>query len=70
MVINLVMSAQIRLVVEEGLNQLPYKEMTVVTPTGQEFKGLGFARHICGVSIVLSGEAMEMGLLDCCRCVT
>lgn len=26
---------QIRLVVEEGLNQLPYSECTVTTPTGE-----------------------------------
>ncbi len=27
--------SQIRLVVEEGLNQLPYSECTVTTPTGE-----------------------------------
>lgn len=32
---------QIRLVVEEGLNQLPYSECTVTTPTGED-NGLKF----------------------------
>lgn len=31
-----VVKNQIRLVVEEGLNQLPYSECTVTTPTGEE----------------------------------
>ena len=32
---------QIRLVVEEGLNQLPFDECTVTTPTGQQISMLG-----------------------------
>jgi len=59
----------IRLVVEEGLNQLPYKETTVQTPNGAEFHGLAFQKGSCGVSIVRSGEAMEQGLRDCCRSI-
>jgi len=59
----------IRLVVEEGLNQLPYKETTVVTPNGVEYKGLAFQKGSCGVSIIRSGEAMEQGLRDCCRSI-
>lgn len=59
----------IRLVVEEGLNQLPYKETTVVTPNGVEYKGLAFQKGSCGVSIIRSGEAMEQGLRECCRSI-
>ena len=59
----------IRLVVEEGLNQLPYGETTITTPTGAQYKGLRFLKGNCGVSIVRSGEAMESGLRDCCRSI-
>lgn len=59
----------IRLVVEEGLNQLPYAETTITTPTGAQYEGLKFLKGNCGVSIVRSGEAMESGLRDCCRSI-
>lgn len=59
----------IRLVVEEGLNQLPYKECTVTTPTGYKYEGVKFEKGNCGVSIMRSGEAMEQGLRDCCRSI-
>ncbi|CAD5124492.1 DgyrCDS12772 [Dimorphilus gyrociliatus] len=59
----------IRLVVEEGLNQLPYSPSTVQTPTGSEYEGLMFEKGNCGVSIMRSGEAMEKGLRDCCRSI-
>ncbi|KAM9511373.1 uracil phosphoribosyltransferase homolog isoform 1-T1 [Salvelinus alpinus] len=59
----------IRLVVEEGLNQLPYSECTVTTPTGHMYEGVKFERGNCGVSIMRSGEAMEQGLRDCCRSI-
>merc|ERR1712018_736274 len=52
----------IRLVVEEGLNQLPYTSSTVTTPTGCNYEGLKYERGNCGVSIMRSGEAMEQGL--------
>lgn len=57
----------IRLVVEEGLNQLPYHKRTVITPTGQSYEGLRYEEGNCGVSVMRSGEAMEHGLRDCCR---
>ncbi|KAK3578886.1 hypothetical protein CHS0354_010252 [Potamilus streckersoni] len=59
----------IRLVVEEGLNQLPYKNCEVITPTGQPYKGLQYEKGNCGVSIMRSGSAMEQGLRDCCRSI-
>ncbi|XP_028413809.1 uracil phosphoribosyltransferase homolog [Dendronephthya gigantea] len=59
----------IRLVVEEGLNQLPYEEVVVTTPTGGKYNGLKFKKGNCGVSIMRSGEAMEKGLRDCCRSI-
>lgn len=59
----------IRLVVEEGLNQLPYTECSVTTPTGMSYQGLKYEKGNCGVSIMRSGEAMEKGLRDCCRSI-
>ncbi|KAJ3169168.1 Uracil phosphoribosyltransferase, synthesizes UMP from uracil [Geranomyces variabilis] len=59
----------IRLLVEEALNHLPFVEKEVTTPTGAKYNGLGFKGHICGVSIMRAGEAMEQGLRDCCRSV-
>eukprot|EP00123_Amoebidium_parasiticum_P011860 comp20945_c0_seq1/m.27998 comp20945_c0_seq1/g.27998 ORF comp20945_c0_seq1/g.27998 comp20945_c0_seq1/m.27998 type:complete len:265 (-) comp20945_c0_seq1:60-854(-) len=57
----------IRLLVEEGLNQLPYEDATVITPTGAEYHGVGWLGRICGVSIMRAGEAMEQALRECCR---
>lgn len=49
----------IRLVIEESLNQLPYSDCSVATPTGAIYDGLKYRSGNCGVSIVRSGEAME-----------
>merc|ERR1711963_1382854 len=57
----------IRMVVEEGLNQLPYQDIEVVTPTGCKYSGLKYGKGNCGVAIGRSGEAMEKALQDCCR---
>ncbi|KAI8470578.1 MAG: uracil phosphoribosyltransferase-domain-containing protein [Monoraphidium minutum] len=56
-----------RLVVEAGLGHLPFHEKTVVTPTGHRYVGVEFARGICGVSVVRSGESMETALRECCQ---
>lgn len=59
----------IRLVIEESLNQLPFTDCKVVTPTSSTYNGLKYRSGNCGVSIVRSGEAMEQGLRDCCRSI-
>jgi len=59
----------IRLLVEEGLNQLPVVPKIVETPTGASCEGVGFEGKICGVSILRAGEAMEQGLREVCRSV-
>ncbi|CAG4966749.1 unnamed protein product [Parnassius apollo] len=59
----------IRLVIEESLNNLPFTDCEVITPTGALYKGLKYGAGNCGVSIVRSGEAMEQGLRDCCRSI-
>lgn len=59
----------IRLLVEEGLNQLPVEDVDIATPTGAVYSGVKFQGKICGVSIMRAGESMEQGLRDCCRSV-
>ncbi|KAG2500634.1 hypothetical protein HYH03_001401 [Edaphochlamys debaryana] len=56
-----------RLVVEAGLGLLPFTEAAVTTPTGHQYNGVAFARQLCGVSIIRSGEAMEAALRACCK---
>eukprot|EP01114_Cavostelium_apophysatum_P008664 TRINITY_DN2132_c0_g1_i1.p1 TRINITY_DN2132_c0_g1~~TRINITY_DN2132_c0_g1_i1.p1 ORF type:complete len:218 (-),score=22.73 TRINITY_DN2132_c0_g1_i1:96-749(-) len=57
----------LRLVIEEGLGFLPFAEKTVITPTGESYKGIGFTSKLCGVSIVRAGESMEEALRAVCR---
>ncbi|EGG16720.1 uracil phosphoribosyltransferase [Cavenderia fasciculata] len=57
----------IRLLIEEGLNCLPFSETNVTTPTGATYNGVSFASKICGVSIVRAGESMEAGLRAVCK---
>ncbi|EFO18502.1 hypothetical protein LOAG_09992 [Loa loa] len=59
----------IRLVVEEGLNRLPYANIEIETPAHVKYKGIAFCRGNCGVSICRGGEAMEQALRQCCRSV-
>eukprot|EP00884_Botryococcus_braunii_P007954 jgi/Botrbrau1/1715/Bobra.116_2s0057.1 len=57
----------LRLVVEAGLGLLPFSEKCVVTPTGHTYVGVDFAKKLCGVSIIRSGESMENALRACCK---
>ena len=54
-------------VVEAGLGHLPFTEKTVITPTGRQYVGVDFAKKLCGVSIIRSGESMENALRACCK---
>lgn len=54
-------------VVEAGLGYLPFTERVVVTPTGHQYVGVDFAKKLCGVSIIRSGESMENALRACCK---
>ncbi|EFJ49474.1 hypothetical protein VOLCADRAFT_59311 [Volvox carteri f. nagariensis] len=56
-----------RLLVEAGLGHLPFQEKIVTTPTGERYVGVEFARGLCGVSVIRSGEAMEAALRECCQ---
>jgi uridine kinase len=57
----------LRLVVEAGLGHLPFKEHAVMTPTDHPYVGVEFAKKICGVSVIRSGESMENALRACCK---
>jgi uridine kinase len=57
----------LRLVVEAGLGHLPFAERTVTTPTGHQYVGVDFAKRLCGVSVIRSGESMEVALRACCK---
>ena len=59
----------IRLLIEEGLNQLPTIPKHITTETGESYDGVGFEGKICGVSILRAGEAMESALRECLRSV-
>jgi uracil phosphoribosyltransferase len=59
----------IRLLIEQGLSYLPFKDCTVRTPTGCDYKGVEFTQKICGVSVVRAGESMENGLRQVCKSI-
>ena len=54
-------------VVEAGLGHLPFTEKSVITPTGRTYVGVDFAKMLCGVSIIRSGESFENALRACCK---
>ncbi|MBO3735955.1 uracil phosphoribosyltransferase [Actinoplanes flavus] len=56
----------IRLLLEHGLNLLPFTEKKVTTPVGATYPGLEFASKICAVPVIRAGEAMESELRDVC----
>ena len=43
------------------------REHVVLTPTGHQYVGVDFAKKLCGVSIIRSGESMENALRACCK---
>jgi|UniRef100_A0AC35G388 uracil phosphoribosyltransferase len=59
----------IRLVVEEGLNHLPYYPRSIITPDNAKFDGIKFARGNCAIALSRSGEAMEFAVRQCCRSI-
>ena len=49
------------------MGHLPFGEKAVVTPTNSTYVGVEFAKKLCGVSIIRSGESMENALRVCCK---
>ena len=39
----------------------------MITPTGRSYVGVNFAKKLCGVSMIRSGESMENALRACCK---
>ena len=39
----------------------------MTTPTGATYVGVDFAKKLCGVSVIRSGESMENALRACCK---
>ncbi|MFC9929582.1 uracil phosphoribosyltransferase [Streptomyces sp. NPDC127190] len=54
----------IRLLLEHGLDLLPFTKKEVTTPVGATYHGLEFASKICAVPVIRAGEAMESELRD------
>jgi uracil phosphoribosyltransferase len=59
----------IRLLVEAGLDLLPYEPAPVRTPVGETYDGLRITPDFCGVSIARAGDSMETGLRSVCPSV-
>ena len=45
----------------------PSRRSRVTTPTGATYVGVDFAKKLCGVSVIRSGESMENALRACCK---
>ncbi|WP_050371966.1 uracil phosphoribosyltransferase [Streptomyces acidiscabies] len=56
----------IRMLIEAGMDLLPFEPHEVRTPTGAAYQGLRFASGLCGVTVVRAGESMEGELRDVC----
>ncbi|MFG1699564.1 uracil phosphoribosyltransferase [Nonomuraea sp. NPDC049309] len=54
----------IRLLLEAGLDLLPFTEHEVTTPVGATYRGLRLAGDVCAVAVVRAGESMEAELRD------
>ncbi|MYT35167.1 uracil phosphoribosyltransferase [Streptomyces sp. SID8356] len=54
----------IRLLLEAGLDLLPFEKREVTTPVGETYHGLELPGHVCGVSVVRAGESMEAELRE------
>lgn len=56
----------IQMLIESGLNLLPFEACPIQTPVGQTFSGLCFKGQLCGVSILRAGETMETVFREMC----
>lgn len=56
----------IRMLVEAGLNLLPFEPYDVPTPVGGTYPGLRLAAELCGVPVIRAGESMETELRAVC----
>ncbi|MFF8974897.1 uracil phosphoribosyltransferase [Streptomyces sp. NPDC014995] len=54
----------IRLLLEAGMDLLPFTKKDITTPVGATYQGFEFATKICAVPVIRAGEAMEGELRD------
>lgn len=48
-----------RLLLEAGVDLLPFDYHEVTTPVGETYRGLRFASQVCAVPVIRAGESME-----------
>ena len=53
-----------RLLLEAGVDLLPFDYHEVTTPVGETYRGLRFASHVCAVPVIRAGESMESAVRD------
>lgn len=51
-----------RLLLETGIDMLPFEPYPVRTPVGKTYEGLRVTPDVCGVSVLRAGESMEAEL--------
>ncbi|MGH4016401.1 MAG: uracil phosphoribosyltransferase [Pseudonocardiaceae bacterium] len=54
----------IRLLLETGMDLLPFDKHGVTTPVGETYCGLKFASKLCAVPVIRAGESMEAELRE------
>ncbi|HEX5541133.1 MAG TPA: uracil phosphoribosyltransferase [Micromonospora sp.] len=54
----------IRLLLEAGMDLLPFDKHKVTTPIGETYEGLRLGSKLCGVAVVRAGESMEVELRE------
>lgn len=54
----------IRLLLEAGMDLLPFDKYEVTTPVGETYDGLRFASKLCGVAVIRAGESIEAELRE------
>ncbi|EFA76807.1 uridine kinase [Heterostelium album PN500] len=57
----------VNMIIEEALTHLPFKEKTVVTPVGTEYKGVEPDYNLCALSVLRAGSCMEQPLRSICK---
>lgn len=59
----------IRMLIEAGLDLLPFEEQDIQTPVGETYHGLRFASRLVGVPVIRAGESMEAELRAVCPAI-
>ncbi len=54
----------IRLLLEAGMDLLPFDKHEITTPVGETYHGLKLASKLCAVTVIRAGESMEAELRE------